>query len=175
MSNPEEKVNREIVPKKSLIYSLVLPGLGQVYNRRWWKVPLVFGAIGGMVYAIDYNSRTYRDLRDALNLKRIDQPHQYSGTSIDNVQSLENLRDRFDKNRQLSYIGLVVVYGLQAIEAFVDGHLINFDMEDDLAKLKIKPHLEMPNPIIGPYLSIQMTLPLHNTKPKYQPTSILSR
>lgn len=136
-----KKKRRPPNPKTSALLSLALPGLGQAYNRRWWKLPFVYAAVGGMVYLVDQNQTNYRRLRDALELKRNDEPHEFSGTSIDNVNSLRNLRDSYDKNTQLSYIGLVFVYLLQSIEAFVDAHLLNFDIEDDLS-LRLKPTLE---------------------------------
>lgn len=155
----EKKVRREINPKRSIYYSLALPGLGQVYNGRWWKVPFVYGAIGGVVFAIDYNTRQYKRLNTALNLKRNNEEHEFTGTSIDNVRSLQSIRDGFDKNRQLSYIGLVAVYALQAVEAFVDGHLQNFDISDDLS-LKIKPTFEQNNALGQSIIGIGVQIPI---------------
>ena len=163
--------DREIVPKKALLYSLVIPGSGQVYSGRWWKLPLVYGALGGVVYAIDYNTSQYRRLRNALNLKRDDQPHEFSNTGIDNEQSLRNLRDQFDKNRQMSYVGLVVVHALQAVEAFVDAHLQNFDSDEDLS-LRIRPEFDV-TPFGQPSLGIGLRLPLSGAKTEsYQPSPI---
>lgn len=129
------------VPKKSLMWAII-PGGGQVYNRRYWKVPLVYAAMGGMVYAIDYNQSNYRSLKKALELKLLDLPHEYSGTQIDNERSLRTLRDEFDKNTQLSYIGMVLVYALQGVEAFTDAHLMNFDISEDLS-LQVQPRIEL--------------------------------
>jgi hypothetical protein len=129
------------VPKKSLMWAII-PGGGQVYNRRYWKVPLVYAAIGGLVYAIDFNQTRYRSLKKALELKLLDLPHEYTGTRIDNERSLRTLRDDFDKNTQLSYIGMVLVYALQGVEAYTDAHLMNFDIGEDLS-LQVQPHLEL--------------------------------
>ena len=128
-------------PKRAAFLSLALPGAGQVYNGRWWKVPIVYGAIGGMVYLIDYNERLYDRLETALTAQRNGEEHEFTGTTIGNENSLRALRDGFDKDRQLSYIGLVFVYALQSMEAFVDAHLQDFDVSDDLS-LKLKPKLE---------------------------------
>lgn len=146
-------------PKKAAYWSLAIPGAGQIYNRRWWKVPLVYGALGGMVYLIDFNTRQYKRLKTALDLKREDMPHEFSGTNIDTETALLSLRDGFDKDRQLSYIFTVVVYGLQAMEAFVDAHLKNFDVDDDLS-FKLKPSFEI-DPTVGqPALGIGVSIPL---------------
>jgi hypothetical protein len=130
------------IPKKSLIYSFILPGMGQAYNRRWWKLPLVGAAVGGIVYAIDFNQRTYRDFRDALEQKLKDEPHKFTGTTIDSESSLRSLRDRYDRYTQMSYMGAIGVYAVIAIESFVDGHLQSFDISDDLS-LQVKPSFDI--------------------------------
>lgn len=130
-----------INPKKAAILSLALPGAGQAYNKRWWKLPLVYGAIGGMVYAIDFNQGLYRRFRDALKLELADQPHEFTGTGIGSANALRSLRDEYDRNTQLSYIGTVVLYGVIAVEAFVDAHLLDFDIDDDLS-LHLQPTVQ---------------------------------
>jgi len=144
------------VPKKSLMWAII-PGGGQVYNRRYWKVPLVYAAMGGIVYAIDYNQSNYRRLKTALGLKLDGKPHEFSGTQIDNVLTLRTLRDDFDKNTQLSYIGMVLVYALQGVEAYTDAHLMDFDIGDDLS-LQLQPRLEI-NPAtqaVSPGLGLRL-------------------
>jgi len=130
-----------INPKKAAILSFALPGAGQAYNKRWWKLPLVYGAIGGMVYAIDFNQGLYRRFRDALKLQLADQPHEFTGTGIDSANALRSLRDEYDRNTQLSYIGSVLLYGVIAVEAFVDAHLIDFNIDDDLS-LRVQPSIQ---------------------------------
>lgn len=130
-----------INPKKAAILSLALPGAGQAYNKRWWKLPLVYGAIGGVVYAIDFNQGLYRRFRDALKLELADQPHEFTGTGIDSANALRSLRDEYDRNTQLSYIGAVALYGVIAVEAFVDAHLLDFNIDDDLS-LRVQPTVQ---------------------------------
>lgn len=129
--------NRLPIPKKALLYSLVLPGSGQVYNGHWWKAPFAVGAIGGMVYLVQYNNGLYQRLKTALELELLDEPHEFSDLNL-GVNGLRANRDSYDKNRQLSYVGVVAAYGLVAIEAFVDAHLQNFDISEDLS-WRIKP------------------------------------
>ena len=105
-------------PNKAAILSFALPGAGQAYNKRWWKLPLVYGAFAGMFYAIDFNQGLYRRFRDALR----------------------GLRDQYDRNTQLSYIGTVLLYGIVAVEAFVDAHLLQFDIDEDLS-MQIAPQV----------------------------------
>jgi hypothetical protein len=127
-------------PRKAALLSLVVPGAGQIYNKRWWKVPLVYGAMGGMVYTIRFNQTRYRQYRTAYQLALDGEPHQFSDRNV-STNTLRLVRDRADKNLQLSYIGLVVVHGLQAMEAFVDAHLKTFDVNEDLS-LQLKPSLQ---------------------------------
>lgn len=120
-------------PKKALFFSLAIPGAGQVYNGKWWKVPFVYGALGGMGYLVNRNTNEYLTLKRAYRRKLNGLPHDFSGSRIDETRTLKSLRDGADKNRQLSYIGFVVVYLLNGVEAFVDSHLASFDVSDDLS------------------------------------------
>lgn len=147
-------------PKKAALLSLVIPGAGQIYNKRWWKTPLVYGAITGMVLVIDYNQSRYRRLRTALNLKRQDEPHEFSGTTLDNLNTLRTLRDNYDKNTQTAYVGLVLVYVLQAMEAFVDCHLKGFNVDDDLS-LQVRPSLEVIGATGQPVMGVGVAIPLN--------------
>ncbi len=127
-------------PKKAAILSFALPGAGQAYNKRWWKLPLVYGAFTGMFIAVDYNQDLYRRFRDALQLQLAGQEHEFSETSIDSSTALRSLRDQYDRNTQLSYIGTVLLYGIVAVEAFVDAHLLQFDIDEDLS-LQVAPQV----------------------------------
>lgn len=123
-------------PKKSALLSLVLPGSGQIYNGNWWKTPFVYAAIGGSIAYLQINQSRYKRFKLALELELAKKPHEFTG-KINSVDALRNLRNRYDKNTQTSYIGVVVVYGIVAVEAFVDAHLQNFDISDDLS-IKVK-------------------------------------
>ncbi len=127
------------IPSKSIKYSLILPGMGQLYNRRWWKLPLVYGAIGGLYYAIDYNQDLYRRFRDALELELLGEAHEFTDNGLSST-SLRTFRDTYDRYTQLSYMGTILLYGVIAIESFVDGHLINFDISDDLS-MQVDPRI----------------------------------
>jgi hypothetical protein len=156
-------------PKKALIIGLVVPGGGQIYNKSWWKLPLVYGAMVGMGFTIDYNQSRYRRLRTALDLKRKGEPHEFENTTIDNLQSLKNLRDEYDKNTQLAYVGMFLVYSLQAVEAFVDAHLKSFDVEDDIG-FRIRPEAGHVPAIGMNTIGIGLSIPLYK-KPMPGPES----
>jgi len=128
-------------PKKALIYSFIIPGAGQMYNKKWYKVPFVYGALFGLGYWIHSSTNNYLFYERAYRRKLRDLPHDLSGTAEDNLNTLRSFRDRYDKGRQTAYIIFVVGYALGGVEAFVDAHLAGFDVSDDLT-LQIKPGLE---------------------------------
>ncbi len=151
--------NRLPVPKKALLYSLVLPGAGQVYNGRWWKAPIAVGALGGIAYVFYSNNDLYQRLKTALELELQKKTHEFTEFNL-GVNGLRSNRDSYDKNRQASLAGIVAVYGLVAIEAFVDAHLQNFDISEDLS-WRIKPTFQtdprsgMSGPGIGIVFSVR--------------------
>ncbi|NQV52761.1 MAG: hypothetical protein HQ500_06240 [Flavobacteriales bacterium] len=124
-------------PKKASLYSAVLPGAGQIYNRKYWKLPIVYGAMATAVYLYFDNRRYYVDYRDAyLNeLNQDDPDYVPSNYAIQGV-STSQLRAASDQSRQnmeYSVIGFLAIYGLQIIDATVDAHLSSFDVGDDLS------------------------------------------
>ncbi|MFQ5447938.1 MAG: DUF5683 domain-containing protein [Saprospiraceae bacterium] len=126
-------------PNKALYAALVLPGGGQIYNKRWWKIPLAWAGYVAMVVAIDSNTSNYKRFRDAYIAELNGLPHEFDTARLD-ASDLKRIRDGYDKNKQLSYIGLVGVHLVVTAEAFVDAHLRTFDVSDDLT-FKIKPTL----------------------------------
>lgn len=148
-------------PKKAVKYSLMLPGAGQIYNRHWWKAPFVWGALGGTIFVVDYNQTRYRDFRDALNASLAGKEHKYTGTLIDNETALRARRDQFDKNTQQAYFLIVAVYAAQAIEAFTDAHLQDFDISDDFS---LRLGLPTPEPGQMPVAGLALTFSLNTKK-----------
>ncbi len=139
-------------PRKAVLLSAILPGTGQIYNKKYWKLPLVYGALGGLVYAINFNTSEYNRFQTALE-KRLDDDEfgtidEFSdvidGELIHFVDtpSIRGIRDEYRKNKELSYIGLVAVYILTGVDAYVDAHLIKFDVSDDLS-LHVNPSFKV--------------------------------
>lgn len=124
-------------PKKALIYGLVFPGGGQIYNKKWWKLPLVYGSLGVMGWAVQYNSQKYLNFKRNYRREVRGLPHDYSSLGVSS-SFLKTIRDRADKRRQLSYVGFVGVYVLVLADAFVDAHLSGFDVNEDLS-LEVGP------------------------------------
>ena len=135
-------------PRKATMRSLMLPGWGQIYNKKYWKVPIVYAAIGVPIYLFIDNRRWYNRTRYALSIVAFD---RYTEDSLNRVHpqlralvdrkaqgSLVNYRNQFRKNMDYSILFTILMWGLNIVDATVDGHLKDFDVSDDLS-LKIKP------------------------------------
>jgi len=150
-------------PRKATIYSAVLPGLGQIYNRKYWKVPIVYGGFVTLGYFINFNNNEYTKYRQAYSDIIDTDPNTNSFMSLkvnpsffepDKISQLtENLRrakDGWRRNRDLVVIGTAVFYALNIIDASVDAHFFNFDISDDLAiKWAPGPIMCMDQKLIG--------------------------
>ena len=132
-------------PRRATIYSAVLPGLGQIYNRKYWKVPLVYGGFATLGFFINLNNTEYVKYRQAYSdiIDSDPNTNSYIKLFIDprnledanRSQSIEKLRrakDYWRRNRDLVVIGTAVFYAINIIDASVDAHFFNFDISDDL-------------------------------------------
>ena len=125
---------------KATTLSLICPGAGQFYNESYWKVPIVIGGMGSMIYVIDWNNRGYKRFKSAYTLLTDYEknPDKYPGGSADefggrySATFLKNLRDSYRRNRDLSILLTAAVYVFQAVDAHVDAHLKDFDVSDNL-------------------------------------------
>ena len=120
-------------PTKATLLSTFVPGAGQIYNKKYWKVPFVYGGLIAFGIAIKNNSDEYELYRKAYVYK-VDE----DSTTIDNFVDLsadiiKSRRDIFRRNRDLSIISLSLVYVLQVIDAHVDAHLFTFDVDENLS------------------------------------------
>ena len=144
-SLPLKKAKFLPVPKKALIYSII-PGGGQIYNRKLWyiKLPLVYGAFIGSGIAIQYNSSFYSYFKknhyNKLNKIELDKS-KVPNINFLSTDVLRQYRDSFYKSAQQSYVVFALVYILSAAEAFTTAHLMNFDVSEDLS-FKIKPSFD---------------------------------
>ncbi len=152
---------KEKKPGQALKWALI-PGGGQVYNRAWWKVPIVYGGLIGAIGVADFNTTNYRRFVRALEAECFGpniaedctpQTHEFTGL-VNGTAALRNLRDRFDRDRQNAYLFIFVAYLLQGIEAYSDAHLKSFDVSDDLS-LRLQPNL-LPGDQIGLSLHIPL-------------------
>lgn len=128
-------------PRKALLFSLVLPGAGQAYNRKWWKIPLVYGVLGGMGYLEYQNIQDFRLYRDSYKALVDGDPNTVVTNPRLLLQDRTTMRANRDiarKNLEQSSLWLGLAYILSITDAFVDAHLYSFDVSDDLS-LKFCP------------------------------------
>ncbi len=146
-------------PWKAAWYSLLFPGMGQVYNRKYWKVPIVYAALAGGIYSISWNTRNYYAFSDAYRLRTDGDSTTIDPFANDPVYaSTENLliMTKFYKEyRDLSYIITAGLYALSVIDAIVDAHLYNFDISDDLS-LRVRPVLIPSSPEWVPGINLRL-------------------
>ena len=126
-------------PGKAALLSALLPGAGQLYNGRWWKLPLVFGAVGGTIYGEYFYQKGYREFADADNITALDMSQLHSpnlGPRARFVNTTAGLKQGvifYRGYRDIFYLYIGIAYGLQIVDALVDAHLQNFDVSDDLS------------------------------------------
>lgn len=125
-----------LAPSKAAFYSAILPGLGQAYNKKYWKIPLVYGALGTGIYSYVSSNTKYHRYRDAY-ISRL------SGYPNGDLENLDNDRlisgqKFYQKNRDLSLLITVGIYVLNIVDANIDAHLIQFNVNENLS---IKPQL----------------------------------
>lgn len=135
-------------PQKAAIYSAILPGLGQAYNKKYWKMPIIYAGFGYFAYTITWNNKKLHQNRQAYIDLTDDDPTTNSFKdlewtriyNLDNPSSVQNLQeglikrqDFYRRNRDLNIIFTAVFYALNIIDANVDAHFFNFDISDDLS------------------------------------------
>jgi len=139
-------------PKRAMWLAMVIPGGGQIYNRKYWKLPIIYGGILGCLYAMSWNNTQYKDYSQAYIDISDDDPNTDSynrflhlGTQITDDASktryteiFRKRKDKYRRWRDLSFFVLVGVYALSVIDAYVDAELSVFDISRDLS-LKVEP------------------------------------
>lgn len=130
--------------KKAVVYSAIVPGWGQVYNKHWWKVPIIYAGFGGLGFAIGYNTKRWRTYSDAYRA-RVDGDPSTVDEFVDvySEANLVTLKNFYRHNRDLAIIFTTVLYSLNLIDAAVDAHLFEYDISDDLT-LRVQPQLQFP-------------------------------
>ena len=129
-------------PRKASIMSTILPGLGQAYNKKFWKIPIIYAGLGGLGYLFATSNSDYNFYRKNLIAANGPDPTlNKTGYSSDQLQIL---KVSYRKKRDTAVIGLVIVYILNIVDANVDAHLKTFDVSDDLS-IQIEPWQTMYN------------------------------
>lgn len=139
---------KRFLPRRATLRSAILPGWGQVYNKKYWKLPLVYAAVGFPVYAFIYNRGWYVKTRDAAKMiatadtlnwqSRVDPKLHVFFPTQDALGSLLNYRNEYRRDMDYSILFVLLAWGLNVVDATVDAHLKGFDISENLS-LKIKP------------------------------------
>ena len=127
-----------LTPAKAAFYSAILPGLGQAYNKSYWKIPLVYGAIGTGVGIYAWNNKNYHNVRDEYKRRLAGTNVAGSKYSFLSEAQLISAQRNYQKQRDLSLIITVGLYILNIVEANVDAHLKQFNVNDNLT---LKPDI----------------------------------
>lgn len=130
-------------PKKATLRSLILPGWGQAYNREYWKIPIVYAALGTVAGFYIYNNTWYKRTRDAFDIRvnrntTADTALIHPSLQPLSAQSLQLYRNSFRRDRDYSALYFIVAWGLNIADATVFGHLKDFNVSEDLT-LKVNP------------------------------------
>ena len=129
-----------LAPSKAAFYSAIFPGMGQIYNKKYWKAPIVWGALALPVYYYQINNNDYKRYRNAYRLRKNGLVDEFTvgGIELVSMQTLETAQKQLRENRDMSLLTGVILYILQIVEASVNAHLMQFNTDDNLT---IKPQL----------------------------------
>lgn len=142
-------------PGKAAFYGLIIPGGGQAYNKKWWKLPIVLGIEGALIYSIVSNTKNYNRYQDAYIMNLNGDVFEIDGTT--DVSIIRGRRDSYRKSREYAWVGYIIGHIVVLFEAFIDRHLTEFDVSDDLT---FKPILTD----FGPLNGFTYTIPLNKKK-----------
>lgn len=154
-----------LAPAKAAFYSAILPGLGQIYNKSYWKVPLVYGAIGTGAYFYIENTNNYNRYRDAYKRRlagfQDDEFYDINGDGIApgnpdvSDDALRDAQEFYQQNRDLSLLITIGLYVLNIVDANVDAHLKQFNVNENLS---LKPYIEQNQLNYNPNYGLSLTL-----------------
>lgn len=153
----------EAMPRRSALKSAMFPGLGQIYNKRWWKVPLVYGGFVGIGLVFEFNNRYYKIfLKEAQFRQENPGKTQNPLYAPYTTEGIINIKDSYRRNRDLSVLAGLGFYAINIIDAYVDAKFFRFDISDELS-VKISPsinqapvHASGISPTVGMKLKISL-------------------
>lgn len=138
-----------LAPAKAAFYSAILPGLGQAYNKKYWKIPIVYGAIGTGIYFYIDNNKSYNRFRDAFKRRLagftddefyFDSQGNRLTTPRLSTERLQDAQQLFRRNKEISLLVTLGFYALNIIDANVDAHLLQYNVDENLS---LSPHYKL--------------------------------
>lgn len=177
------------IPRKAVIRSAILPGWGQAYNKKYWKIPIIYGALGATGYVFFDNITTYREVRYAYRVSvessTTGDTSQYASVAeylkpfvrANATGQLRNYRDITRRNIDYSVLVFLLFWGLNVVDATVDAHLKDFDVSPNLS-MKVKPMLPTGGSVAGyasgntsgqggiPMTGLSLVVDIHKARPR---------
>lgn len=143
---------------KATIYSTMLPGLGQIYNKKYWKVPVVYALLGGSFYAMQSMNYEYSRYLEAAKILKANPNADVNVGGLTDYERIINRKDYYRRNRDISMLVFGLSYVLQVLDANVDANMIDYDISDDLS-FNIKPSIvSFDQPLFAAYKPIGLGL-----------------
>ena len=137
-SSKAQKTIDPLTPSRAAFYSAILPGLGQAYNKKYWKIPIIYAALGTGIYFYIDNTNEYKRYRDVFK-------RRLAGFTDDEFQGISDealirAQKSLSKDREISLLVTVGIYALNIIDANVDAHLLQYNVDENLA---LQPHFKI--------------------------------
>ncbi len=143
-----DTAKKRSVASKAALRSAILPGLGQAYNKKYWKIPIVYGVIAIPVSLYNYNRKWYNLTRNAYTIRSNRDSANFDKIAPEllplSSEALRLYRNDFRKNMDFSILGILLTWGLNIVDATVDGHLRGFDISDEVS-MKLLPKISTGN------------------------------
>jgi hypothetical protein len=141
------RIEIEAMPRRAALKSAMLPGLGQIYNKRWWKVPLVYGGFVGIGLVFEFNQRYYQIFLKEAQFRQ-ENPGKTENTLFAGytTDGIINIKDAYRRDRDLSVLAGLGFYAITIIDAYVDAKFFRFDISDELT-LQVNPTINQPIPV----------------------------
>ncbi|MGB2460563.1 MAG: DUF5683 domain-containing protein [Flavobacteriaceae bacterium] len=145
LSNSIKKEIDPLRPAKAAFYSAVLPGLGQVYNKRYWKLPLIYGGLGASIYFYDTNNKNLKRYRNAYKRRLAGfTDDEFQGVIFDNDRLIDGM-NFYKKYRNQSMLFIIGTYFLNVLDANIDAHLKQYNINQNLS---LKTYMDQ-NPVVA--------------------------
>lgn len=143
-----DTTKKRSIASKAALRSAILPGLGQAYNKKYWKIPIVYGVIAIPVSLYSYNRKWYNLTRNAYTIRSNQDSANFDKIAPELLplsnEALRLYRNDFRKNMDFSILGILLTWGLNVVDATVDGHLRGFDISDEVS-MKLIPKISTGN------------------------------
>ena len=144
-------------PQKAALLSAIIPGAGQIYNRKYWKVPVLAAGAGALVYSFQFNQKNYSLFKTELIHRQTGSIEINSDLKNLSDANLNELQDYYHRYRDLTIVGMALLYALNVLDATVDAHLFDFNVNEDLS-MNIRPKTLYTSSTSMPIAGLGLTL-----------------